>query len=151
MGDFGIVLVSNFSRISKFLNFFDCHVVRSFFVVKCFLKLSICSDFNAIFRFVEKKLRIIIVRSSEGNNVHVIVFVFSGLTQFYEPYFQIFHSGMKQLMHLENITKKDGNILRWKLPSNLNKTYAIMSLINDLLIDKLRLYSNFDEETTSII
>ena len=30
-GDFGIVLVSNFARTNKFLNFFGCRVVRSFF------------------------------------------------------------------------------------------------------------------------
>ena len=30
-GDFGIVLVSNFARTNKFLNFFGCRVARSIF------------------------------------------------------------------------------------------------------------------------
>ena len=60
--DFGIVLVLNFVRTNNYLNFFSCLVVRSyFFIIKCFLKFSICSVFNAIFKLVERKLMIRIV------------------------------------------------------------------------------------------
>ena len=78
-GDFRIVLVSNFEPASIFLNFFGFHVLRSFFVIKCFFRFSISSVFNAIFKFVERKLMISIASSSEGNNIFVIVFVFPRL------------------------------------------------------------------------
>ena len=69
-GAFGIVLVLNFAHIIRFLNLFGCRVVRGiFFIIKWFLKFSICSAFNVIFKFVERKLMIRIVRSTESNKI----------------------------------------------------------------------------------
>ena len=72
---FGIVLFSNFTCPRIFLNFFHCHVERS---IKYLLKFSICSVSNTIFRFVEAKLMIRIVSSSEGNNILSLLSCFLG-------------------------------------------------------------------------
>ena len=72
----GFFIILNLTRASISLNFFGYCVIRSIFVIIYFLKFSICSVFNAIFTFVERKLIIRIVSSSESKNIFVIAFVF---------------------------------------------------------------------------
>ena len=59
-------LISLVLHISSFLCLSHS---KDFFAIRCFLTFSICSALNATFKFVERKLMVMILSTAEDNNI----------------------------------------------------------------------------------